>query len=64
MSNCPVCGSEVLIGGDKEEGTHYYIPVAKKVILGRLKKMLEGEIGVLWSEVKRLIYDLEGMAQK
>ena len=26
--NCPVCGSLCTIGGDKKEGTHYYVPVS------------------------------------
>lgn len=26
--NCPVCGSLCEIGGDKKEGTHYYVPVS------------------------------------
>ena len=26
--NCPVCGSLCMIGGDKKEGTHYYVPVS------------------------------------
>ena len=25
--NCPVCGSLCTIGGNKKEGTHYYVPV-------------------------------------
>ena len=24
---CPTCGSACFIGGDDEEGTHYYVPV-------------------------------------
>ena len=26
--NCPMCGSICEIGGDKKEGTHYYMPVS------------------------------------
>ena len=26
--NCPVCGSLCMIGGDKKEGTHYYVPAS------------------------------------
>ena len=28
--NCPMCGSLCTIGGDKKEGTHYYVPVGDK----------------------------------
>jgi len=28
MVLCPTCGAACTIGGDDDEGTHYYVPVA------------------------------------
>lgn len=45
--NCPVCGSLCEIGGDKKEGTHYYVPVGDNA-------KLQAENAELWEFVKKV----------
>lgn len=45
--NCPMCGSLCEIGGDKKEGTHYYMPVSDNA-------ELQAENAELWAFVEKI----------